>query len=81
MSNETTTNKTSTLFDCLTNEEKRKAAKKGIRKAKIENLIFKIKNMFKQHCPECGGIMDYAFHDMQFDKAVYACRNCKKEWI
>lgn len=36
---------------------------------------------FKSHCPKCGGIMDDAFLDMEFDKLVYECRDCKELFI
>lgn len=73
--------KTVDLFECLTEKEKAKGKRKGIRMAKIENFIFKIKNLFKQSCPDCNGIMDCMYLDMQFDKLVYKCRSCGKEWI
>lgn len=43
------------LFDCLTDKEKAKGKRKGIRKAKIENRIAKIIKMKKilVTCPNC----------------------------
>lgn len=32
-------------------------------------------------CPECNGKMKSDFYDMQFDKEVWKCSECKKEWI
>lgn len=35
----------------------------------------------KFHCPECGGVMDCTMFDMVWNKLVYECRDCKKEWM
>jgi len=32
-------------------------------------------------CPDCTSPMESTMLDMQFDKLVYECTNCKKEWI
>ena len=32
---------------------------------------------FKCHCPDCGGVLDAVFLDMEFDSLVYECRECK----
>lgn len=57
MQNELKPNKTVDLFECLTDKEKAKGKRKGIRMAKIEKFFFKIKNLFKQNnlkpCPNC----------------------------
>lgn len=37
--------------------------------------------IFKHKCPNCNGIIDCIFIDMEFDKCVYKCRCCGKEWI
>ena len=36
---------------------------------------------FKLHCPKCDGIMDSVFFDMEFDKLVYECRDCGKQFM
>lgn len=47
----------------------------------IKKILKSIKMIFKLRCPKCGGIMDWKMIDMQFDKNVYKCRDCGKEWI
>ena len=37
-----------TLFDCLMEKEKTRCKRKGVRMAKIDNLIFKIKGLLKR---------------------------------
>lgn len=32
-------------------------------------------------CPACGGDMKIEMYDMKFDKLVYKCMKCSKEWI
>ena len=44
-------------------------------------MIKKIREFFKQECPLCGGEMGVVFIDMVFDRAVYKCKKCGKEWI
>lgn len=58
MQNDFKPSKTVDLFECLSEKEKVRGKRKGIRMAKIENFIFKIKNLFKHRCPDCNGIMD-----------------------
>jgi hypothetical protein len=43
--------------------------------------VRRILNWFWFHCPDCKGKMTVAFLDMQFDKLVYECVDCKKLWI
>lgn len=47
----------------------------------LEKIKMFYNKHFKSHCPECGGIMDSVFLDMEFDKLVYECRDCKKLFI
>lgn len=44
----------------------------------IERLYEKY---LKQHCPDCGGVMDSVMLDMQLDSLVYECRMCGKRWV
>ena len=32
-------------------------------------------------CPDCGGKLHDEFLDMQFNKLVYKCEKCGKEWM
>lgn len=34
--------------------------------------------MFRNTCPDCGGIMHLEFLDMEIDKLVYKCEDCEK---
>jgi len=44
-------------------------------------LINKILDWFKPESPCCKVKMKSDMLDMQFDKLVYQCPKCKKEWI
>ena len=37
--------------------------------------------IFKSHCPECKGVLDYTTFDGEARGDVYQCRNCKKKWF
>ena len=47
----------------------------------MRKLLKKIKDLFNLHCPECNGIVKSEYLDMQFDKMVYKCTKCGKEWM
>ena len=47
----------------------------------LKKIIKKIKNILSLHCPECGGIMESEFLDIEIDKMVYKCTKCGKEWF
>ena len=40
-----------------------------------------IREFFKHECPACEGAMKCHMYDAEFDKNVYKCDDCKKEWI
>ena len=48
MQNELKPCNTVDLFECLTEKEKARGKRKGVRRAKIENFIFKIINLFNR---------------------------------
>ena len=48
MANELKVNKTIDLFDCLTDKQKERGKRKGIRKAKREDRLAKINNWFSK---------------------------------
>ena len=43
-------------------------------------MLSRIRNIFKVKSPCCGHYMKNVL-DMKYDKLVYECSNCKKEWI
>ena len=45
------------------------------------NILKWINWKLMHRCPECDYPMKMSFLDMQFDKVVYECLKCKKEWI
>lgn len=45
------------------------------------HIFKKIKEWFRNKCPNCNHTLRYDFYDMQFDKNVYVCDNCKKLWM
>lgn len=45
---------------------------KGFLKALYERI-------FKYHCTECGGVLDWVGFDAENRADIYKCRNCKKE--
>ena len=45
---------------------------------KLLNRFFRF---FKPGCPECSGKLSGSFIDMQFDKVIYECECCKKQFI
>ena len=47
----------------------------------MKKIIQWIKNIFRQTCPDCGGKMDNIMLDPQFDRLVYECAQCNKEFI
>lgn len=52
---------------------------------KLKKIIKKIKkkiiNIFSHHCPECGGRMENKLWDIKYDRPIYKCTKCGKEWI
>ena len=47
----------------------------------MKKLLKKIKDLFSLHCLKCNGIVKSEYLDMQFDKMVYKCTKCGKEWM
>ena len=47
----------------------------------IKKLLKMIRNIFIRHCPECKGEMKEIGIDLFFDREVYQCTKCGKEWI
>jgi len=47
----------------------------------IKMKLREFRKLFWIKCPECGGRVRFVFIDMEFDKAVYECLECKKEFI
>ncbi len=48
----------------------------------IIRFINKILNWLSFKCPDkCGGIIKVEMYDMFFDKLVWKCNKCKKEFI
>lgn len=51
----------------------------------MANIINCLKKFYykymKSHCPDCNGVMDSIMLDMVFDRLVYKCRDCGKEWM
>lgn len=49
---------------------------------KLKEIIIHVYEKYiKFHCPECGGVMDSEFYDMEIDDMVYQCRDCGKRWV
>lgn len=49
---------------------------------KLYDIVVKFYDkFFKSHCPECGGIMDSVFFDMEINKMVYECRDCGMQFV
>lgn len=48
---------------------------------KLKTIISGLKGLFSPSCPDCGGRMKALILDMEFDKLVYKCTMCEKEWI
>ena len=44
-------------------------------------IVFTIIYLMPHKCPKCGGKLHSEFFDMQFDKMVYRCDKCGKEYI
>lgn len=44
-------------------------------------IFKKFADLFKLKCPHCNGDMKSEYYDMRFDRTVYKCENCGKEWI
>ena len=45
----------------------------------MKKLFKVIRNLFKQKCPNCKGIMDCT--NEFYGSQVYSCKNCKNEWF
>ena len=50
-------------------------------KSFIHKILKFIKELFTLRCPYCGGVMKSEFLDMEFDRMVYKCTECEREWI
>jgi len=46
----------------------------------IQKIIDRLKDIFSIKSPCCDKRMSSVF-DLQFDKLVYTCKKCGKEWI
>ena len=47
----------------------------------VRFFFAEIRQFFRAKCPDCGGIMKSTIYDMHFDKSVYECQECHKEWM
>lgn len=50
----------------------------------IEKIIMRFKMWrcsMKPICPDCNGFLEAEMLDMKFDKLVYKCTVCGKEWV
>lgn len=47
----------------------------------MKKFWIKVLNFFSFHCPDCGGKMKGDGYDSFYDKVVYTCTKCHKEWI
>ena len=47
----------------------------------MKRFIKWLKHILSCKCPDCGGDMETEMLDMVFDKLVYKCTKCGKEWI
>jgi uncharacterized protein (DUF983 family) len=47
----------------------------------MKKLLKKIINWLRIDCPECYGKLHQEFFDMQYDKLVWKCDKCGKQFI
>ncbi len=44
-------------------------------------MLRRLINLLSNKCPKCNGKLNGKMIDMQFDKLIYECKDCKKLWI
>lgn len=47
----------------------------------LKKIIKALKHVFCLKCPDCKGDLEVKMLDMYFDRLVYRCRDCGKEFI